>query len=72
MISHEEARVFYDKFGSKQDWQRFYEDPAVRDLIGHLSLDAAGSVIEFGCGTGRVAESLLAASPPAGSDVPRA
>jgi ubiquinone/menaquinone biosynthesis C-methylase UbiE len=60
MISHEEARVFYDKFGSKQDWQRFYEDPAVRDLIGHLSLEAAGSVIEFGCGTGRVAESLLA------------
>jgi ubiquinone/menaquinone biosynthesis C-methylase UbiE len=60
MISHEEARVFYDRFGSKQDWQRFYEDPAVRDLIGHLSLEAAGSVIEFGCGTGRVAESLLA------------
>jgi ubiquinone/menaquinone biosynthesis C-methylase UbiE len=59
MLSHEQARDFYDKFGSKQDWQRFYENPAVADLIAHLSLGTAGRVIEFGCGTGRVAEGLL-------------
>jgi ubiquinone/menaquinone biosynthesis C-methylase UbiE len=60
MLSRRQARDFYDRLGSKQDWQRFYEDPAVADLIAHLSLGAATSVIEFGCGTGRMAESLLA------------
>jgi ubiquinone/menaquinone biosynthesis C-methylase UbiE len=60
MLSHEEARDFYDRFGSKQDWQRFYEDPAVADLIEHLPLGSANSAIEFGCGTGRLAERMLA------------
>jgi ubiquinone/menaquinone biosynthesis C-methylase UbiE len=59
MLSHEEARRFYDRFGAKQDWQRFYEDPAVRDLVSNLSLSTARSVVEFGCGTGRLAEALL-------------
>lgn len=58
-LSHDEARMFYDRFGSKQDWQRFYEDKAIADLIAHASLDKAGSVLEFGCGTGRLAEMLL-------------
>jgi ubiquinone/menaquinone biosynthesis C-methylase UbiE len=60
MLSRKQARDFYDRLGSKQDWQSFYEDPAVADLIAHLSLAAAASVIEFGCGTGRLAELLLA------------
>lgn len=58
-LSHDEARTFYDRFGSKQDWQRFYEDKAIADLISHASFDKAGSVLEFGCGTGRLAEMLL-------------
>jgi len=59
MLSRKQARDFYDRLGSKQDWQSFYEDPAVADLIAHLSLATAASMIEFGCGTGRLAESLL-------------
>jgi SAM-dependent methyltransferase len=60
MLSHEKARAFYDWLGRKQDWQRFYEDPAVDSLLKHLSLASAKSVIEFGCGTGRLAGRLLA------------
>jgi NADPH-dependent glutamate synthase beta subunit-like oxidoreductase/ubiquinone/menaquinone biosynthesis C-methylase UbiE len=59
MLSHEQAKVFYDRFGKKQDWQGFYENFAVADLIEHLALSRAHCVIEFGCGTGRFAESLL-------------
>ena len=59
MLSHEETRAFYDRFGAKQDRQRIYEDKPVTDLVEHLFLGSAHSVFEFGCGTGRVAEQLL-------------
>jgi ubiquinone/menaquinone biosynthesis C-methylase UbiE len=59
MFSHDEARAFYDRLGARQDWQRFYEDPAVTDLLGHGNFESAESVFEFGCGTGRLAEILL-------------
>jgi ubiquinone/menaquinone biosynthesis C-methylase UbiE len=59
MLSHDEARAFYDRFGSKQDWQRFYEEPAIIELIRHGSFAEARAVVEFGCGTGRLAELLL-------------
>jgi ubiquinone/menaquinone biosynthesis C-methylase UbiE len=65
MHSYEQARAFYDWLGTKQDWQRIYEDPAVADLIEHLKLAQTNSVIEFGCGTGRLAEALLAHHLPA-------
>ncbi len=58
-LSHTEARAFYDRFGSRQDWQRFYEDAALADLIAHADFKEARSVFEFGCGTGRFAETLL-------------
>jgi ubiquinone/menaquinone biosynthesis C-methylase UbiE len=58
-LSHDEARAFYDHFGSKQDWQRFYEGPALVELIRHGSFAEASAVVEFGCGTGRLAELLL-------------
>jgi ubiquinone/menaquinone biosynthesis C-methylase UbiE len=64
-FSHDEARVFYDRFGSKQDWQRFYEKSAVTDLVRSLDLGSAKSVFEFGCGTGWLAESLLSDHLPA-------
>ena len=59
MLSKDEIRSFYDRFGKKQDWQRFYEGPAIRDLLAHGSFENARAVFELGCGTGALAESLL-------------
>jgi ubiquinone/menaquinone biosynthesis C-methylase UbiE len=59
MLSHQEARRFYDRFGSKQDWQHFYEDVATKALIENGEFNKANAVMEFGCGTGRFAERLL-------------
>lgn len=58
-LSREQARAFYDRFGSKQDLQRFYEDPAVRVLQAHGEFGQARAVVELGCGTGRLARELL-------------
>ncbi|GMR17403.1 MAG: class I SAM-dependent methyltransferase [Gammaproteobacteria bacterium] len=58
-ISRSDARRFYDKFGSKQDRQGFYEDAALASLIELADFSAAESVFELGCGTGRLAERLL-------------
>ena len=33
MLTRDEARAFYDRFGSKQDWQSIYEGRALRDLM---------------------------------------
>lgn len=63
-LTHAEARAFYDRFGAKQDWQRFYEDAAVEELIAHMAFDRAAAVLEFGCGTGRLAERLLQRALP--------
>ena len=46
----EQARAFYDRFGARQDRQAFYED----------AFERARGVPEFGCGTGRFAEVLVA------------
>jgi ubiquinone/menaquinone biosynthesis C-methylase UbiE len=59
MLSTEEAKKYYDKFGSKQDSQGFYEDSATEMLIRHGRFEEAKSVFEFGIGTGRFAEKLL-------------
>jgi ubiquinone/menaquinone biosynthesis C-methylase UbiE len=58
-LSPREARAFYDRFGSKQDLQRFYEDPAIDVLLRHSAFETASAVVELGCGTGRLAERLL-------------
>jgi ubiquinone/menaquinone biosynthesis C-methylase UbiE len=59
LLSHDEARRFYDRFGAKQDAQAFYERPALERLIAELRLGEARAVVEFGCGTGRLAAELL-------------
>lgn len=59
MLSHSEARAFYDRFGARQDLQRFYEHRAIEVLLAHGALDAARGVVEFGCGTGALARELL-------------
>ena len=64
-LTRAQARAFYDRFGSKQDGQAFYEDAAVRDLLAHAEFERANAVFEFGCGTGRFAETLLTHHLPA-------
>jgi ubiquinone/menaquinone biosynthesis C-methylase UbiE len=64
-LSHEEARAFYDRFGRKQDLQRFYEDPAIVALLRYGGFESDRAVAEFGCGTGRLAARLLRERLPA-------
>ena len=59
MLTREQIRNFYDRFGSLQDRQGFYEDIATRDLMAHAGFEQAKTVFEFGCGTGRFAADLL-------------
>ncbi len=59
VLSREEARRFYDRFGSRQDSQGFYEGPALRQLVDHAGFEQASAVFELGCGTGRFAGELL-------------
>jgi ubiquinone/menaquinone biosynthesis C-methylase UbiE len=67
VLSPSQAKRYYDRFGSKQDSQAFYEDPALDDLIAHAGFDRAERVFELGCGTGRLAARLLAEHLPASS-----
>ena len=60
VLTHTEAKVFYDRFGARQDGQAFYEDAASADLVAHARFGEARAVFEFGCGTGRFAAMLLA------------
>ena len=59
MLHREQVKSFYNRFGNKQDWQRFYEGSAIRDLLAHGGFEKANAVFELGCGTGRFAADLL-------------
>ncbi len=58
MLKYNEIEKFYDSFGSKQDKQ-FYEESAINNLIEFAAFSEAKSVLEFGCGTGKLASRLL-------------
>lgn len=58
-LSHQEARRAYDRIGSLQDSQGFYEDRATALVLLHGNFSSAQWVFEFGCGTGRFALRLL-------------
>jgi len=58
-LTHAQAGAFYDRFGSKQDLQRFYEDAAIDRLLANAALRQAHAIVEFGCGTGRLAARML-------------
>jgi len=58
-LTHAQARKAYDRIGAWQDTQAFYEDVATSRLREHAELGSAKAVFEFGCGTGRFAETLL-------------
>jgi cyclopropane fatty-acyl-phospholipid synthase-like methyltransferase len=60
ILTRKQTKAFYDRFGSKQEKQAFYEDPAIRVLIEQAHFDKAETIVEFGCGTGRFAKCLLA------------
>jgi len=66
-LSHDEARAFYDRFGSRQDRQGFYEDVAIDQLCAHADFAAATAVLELGCGTGKLAKRLLERELPPGA-----
>lgn len=53
-----DAKCFYDRFGAKQDAQ-FYENAALERLIAVSDFEHASAVLEWGCGTGRLAARLL-------------
>jgi len=59
VLTPEQARSFYDRFGARQDAQAFYEDAALEDLIAHAAFERTEKMFEFGCGTGRLALTLL-------------
>ena len=67
VFTHQEASSFYDAFGVKQDSQGWYEDAAIDELVSHAAFETARSVLELGCGTGRVAERLLEELLPEGA-----
>ena len=64
MVRHARLRAHYDALGAGQDAEAWYEDPALDDLCAHGRFEEARSVFEFGVGTGRFAERLLASHMP--------
>jgi len=64
-LSYEAARRVYDRIGSRQDSQAFYEDRPVDLLVAHADFHLSRRVIELGCGTGRFALRLLSEELPA-------
>ena len=63
-LSPDATRAFYDRLGRGLDSQAFYENPALEDLMRAGEFERARVVLEFGCGTGRLAARLLAERLP--------
>lgn len=63
-LSHERVRRIYDRIGSLQDTQAFYEDPATELLVHRARFSDAHRIFELGCGTGRLASRILAERAP--------
>lgn len=62
-LTPQEAGRVYDRIGRFQDWQAFYEGPALRELLRSGVFSSAKSVFEFGCGTGAFAAKLMTIVP---------
>jgi SAM-dependent methyltransferase len=59
ILTRQQARDFYDRFGRRQDHQAFYENAALERLLELGDFGSAERVVEFGCGTGKFAQTLL-------------
>jgi SAM-dependent methyltransferase len=59
ILTRQQAREFYDRFGRRQDRQAFYENAALDRLLEFGDFGSAEAVVEFGCGTGKFAQDLL-------------
>ena len=59
ILTRQQARDFYDRFGRRQDRQAFYEQAAIDRLLELGEFESAEAVVEFGCGTGRFAQTLV-------------
>ncbi len=59
LLSHHQAARFYDMLGAGLDTQSFYEDAPLRVLVTRLKMQDCRAVLEFGCGTGRLAAELF-------------
>ena len=66
-VSHAQARRIYDRIGRWQDTRPLSERRALDALVERAAFERAGAVLEFGCGTGRLAARLLAERLPAGA-----
>jgi ubiquinone/menaquinone biosynthesis C-methylase UbiE len=64
-LTPEQAEAYYDRLGHWQDSQSFYEAGALAALVRHADFGSAGTVFEFGCGTGKFAFDLLQRHLPA-------
>ena len=64
-LSPEQAAAVYDRIGRWQDTQAFYEHRALDILVRAGRFGTASSVVEVGCGTGALADRLLAGHLPA-------
>ena len=60
----EQVKRFYDRFAERQDRQGWYEDDALGELARAGEFQTAKRIVEFGCGTGRFASSLLSSDLP--------
>jgi SAM-dependent methyltransferase len=65
-LTHAQARRVYDRIGRWQDTQPIVERRAVDELLARSAFEQAEAVFEFGCGTGRLAQRLLATRLSAG------
>jgi len=61
-LAQAETEKFYDRFGAKQDKQNYYEDVTLAELTRFAKFESATAIAEFGCGTGRFAETMLNSS----------
>jgi ubiquinone/menaquinone biosynthesis C-methylase UbiE len=61
-LSHADVETFYDAFGARQDGAGYYEDVTLAELKRFAKFESATSIVEFGCGTGRIAEEMLSLS----------
>lgn len=61
--SSSSLEAYYDQYGSEQESQAYYEDPAFDWLIarGAIGDGVPVSLAEFGCGTGRFARRVVQA-----------